>query len=55
MKHSIDKTPLGKRLRQIREKIVTSGKLLLDEEEIAKELASRRGGLQGREASNRTV
>lgn len=48
LKHSGDKIPLGERLRQIREKIVASGKPLLDEEEIAKELASRRGGLQGR-------
>ncbi|MBD2693641.1 hypothetical protein [Anabaena catenula] len=35
-------------LRQIRSKIVASGKPLLNEEEIEKELASRRGGLQGR-------
>jgi hypothetical protein len=48
LKHSASKIPLGERLRQIREKIVASGKPLLDEEEIAKELASRRGGLQGR-------
>ena len=48
LKHSADKIPLGERLRQIREKIVASGKPLLDEEEIAKELANRRGGLQGR-------
>lgn len=43
-----NKIPLGKRLRQIRERIVASGKPLLDEDEIEKELASRRGGLQGR-------
>jgi len=45
--NSVDKIPLGERLRQIREKIVASRKPLLDEEEIAKELANRRGGLQG--------
>jgi hypothetical protein len=43
-----NKIPLGERLRQIRETIVASGKPLLDEDEIEKELASRRGGLQGR-------
>ncbi|NJM69768.1 MAG: DUF2281 domain-containing protein [Scytonema sp. RU_4_4] len=49
LKTSANKTPLGERLRQIRSRIVASGKHLLDEDEIAKELASRRGGLQGRE------
>jgi hypothetical protein len=49
VKTSANKTPLGERLRQIRSRIVASGKYLLDEDEIAKELASRRGGLQGRE------
>jgi hypothetical protein len=49
LKNSANKTPLGERLRQIRTKIVASGKHLLDEDEIEKELASRRGGLQGRE------
>ncbi len=49
LKTSAKKTPLGERLRQIRSKIVASGKQLLDEDEIEKELASRRGGLQGRE------
>jgi hypothetical protein len=44
------KIPLGERLRQIRETIVASGKPLLNEDEIEKELASRRGGLQGRGA-----
>ena len=48
-KTSAKKAPLGERLREIRSKIVASGKHLLDEEEIEKELASRRGGLQGRE------
>lgn len=45
---NVTKIPLGERLRQIRETIVASGKPLLDEDEIEKELASRRGGLQGR-------
>jgi len=49
LKTSANKTPLGERLRQIRTLIVASGKHLLDEDEIEKELASRRGGLQGRE------
>jgi hypothetical protein len=49
VKTSANKAPLGERLRQIRSRIVASGKHLLDEDEIAKELASRRGGLQGRE------
>ncbi|KZL50720.1 DUF2281 domain-containing protein [Nodularia spumigena CS-586/05] len=49
LKTSVNKTPLGERLRQIRSRIVASGKHLLDEDEIEKELASRRAGLQGRE------
>ncbi|MEM7555608.1 MAG: hypothetical protein AAF378_16210 [Cyanobacteria bacterium P01_A01_bin.84] len=49
VKNSVKKGSLGERLREIREKIVASGKPLLDEEGIAKELASRRGGLQGRD------
>lgn len=49
LKNSANKTPLGERLRQIRSRIVASGKPLLEEDEIEKELASRRGGLQGRE------
>ncbi len=49
LKNSANKTPLGERLRQIRTRIVASGKHLLDEDEIKKELASRRGGLQVRE------
>ncbi len=43
LKKSANKTPLGERLRQIRARIVASGKPLLDEDEIEKELASRRG------------
>jgi Protein of unknown function (DUF2281) len=49
LKNSASKTPLGERLRQIRSRIVASGKPLLNEDEIEKELASRRGGLEGRE------
>ena len=48
-KNTVNKASLGERLRQIRTKIVANGKPLLDEEGIAKELASRRGGLQGRD------
>lgn len=43
VKNSANKTPLGERLRQIRSRIVASGKSLLDEDAIEKELASRRG------------
>ncbi|WP_375470611.1 hypothetical protein [uncultured Nostoc sp.] len=49
LKNSANKTPLGERLQQIRTMIVASGKNLLDEDEIEKELASSRGGLQSRE------
>ncbi|MBD2615999.1 MAG: DUF2281 domain-containing protein [Nostoc sp. ZfuVER08] len=49
LKKSANQTPLGERLQQIRTRIVASGKHLLDEDEIEKELASRRGGLQSRE------
>lgn len=49
LKKSANQTPLGERLQQIRTRIVASGKHLLDEDEIEKELASRRGGLQNRE------
>jgi hypothetical protein len=40
------KTPLGKRLREIRAKIFASGVPLLDWEEIAHEVADRRGGFE---------
>ncbi|ARV63399.1 hypothetical protein BZZ01_32890 (plasmid) [Nostocales cyanobacterium HT-58-2] len=40
------KPQLGERLRQIRTKIVASGVPLLTQDEIEKEIASRRGGLQ---------
>lgn len=49
LKNSANKTPLGERLQQIRTRIVAYGKHLLDEDEIEKELASCRGGLQDRE------
>ncbi len=38
------RTPLGKRLREIRAKIFASGVPLLDWEEIVQEVANRRGG-----------
>jgi len=41
---------LGERLRQIRSRIVASGEPLLTQDEIEKEIASRRGGLQETEA-----
>ncbi|NDJ24703.1 DUF2281 domain-containing protein [Nostoc sp. B(2019)] len=43
LKNSANKSPLGERLQKIRTRIVASGKHLLDEYEIEKELASRRG------------
>ncbi|MDJ0575233.1 MAG: hypothetical protein QNJ65_08715 [Xenococcaceae cyanobacterium MO_234.B1] len=39
-------TELGKRLRQIRAKIVASGEPLLNREGIEQEVINRRGGLQ---------
>ncbi|MEH1923121.1 DUF2281 domain-containing protein [Nostoc sp.] len=45
LKNSANKPPLVERLREIRSKIVDSGQDLLNEDEIEKELASRRGGL----------
>jgi hypothetical protein len=51
LKNSANKIPLGERLRRIREKIVASGKPLLDEDGIRKEIASRRGGLQEAQGS----
>ncbi|OBQ40664.1 MAG: hypothetical protein AN485_04320 [Anabaena sp. MDT14b] len=48
-KNSANKPSLGERLRQIRSRIVAAGKPLLNENEIENEIASRRGGLQGRE------
>jgi len=49
LKTTAKKPPLGERLREIRSKIVASGKPLLNVDEIEKELADRRGGIQGRE------
>jgi hypothetical protein len=46
VKNSVHKASLGESLRQIRAKIVASGEPLLTQDEIAKEIASRRGGLQ---------
>ncbi len=43
LKKSANKTPLGERLRQIRARIVASGKPLLDEDGIEKELERSRG------------
>jgi hypothetical protein len=40
------KLKLGESLRKIREDIVASGEPLLNETEIAQEIANRRGGLQ---------
>jgi len=41
-----EQTSLGEQLRQIRAKIVASGEPLLNREEIEKEVASRRGGIE---------
>ena len=49
LKTTAKKPPLGERLRESRSKIVASGKPLLNADEIEKELADRRGGIQGRE------
>jgi hypothetical protein len=46
IKNSVNKASLGERLRQIRSRIVASGEPLLSRDEIEKEIASRRGGLQ---------
>jgi hypothetical protein len=50
LKTTSKKPPLGERLREIRSRIVVSGKPLLNADEIEKELADRRGGIQGIEA-----
>jgi hypothetical protein len=49
LKTTAKKPPLGERLREIRSRIVASGKPLLNAEEIEQELAIRRGGIQGTE------
>lgn len=46
VKNCVNKASLGERLRQIRSRIVASGEPLLSRDEIEKEIASRRGGLQ---------
>ena len=43
-KNPVPQTPLGKRLWQIRQRIVDSGEPLLDWEGIEREVAERRGG-----------
>jgi hypothetical protein len=50
VKNSVHKASLGESLRQIRAKIVASGEPLLTQDEIVKEIASRRGGLQEADA-----
>ena len=42
----VPETELGKKLWEIRQRIVQSGVPLLSEEELARELAERRGGWQ---------
>lgn len=39
------KTPLGRRLWELRQQIVASGELLLDWEDLEREIAERRGGV----------
>jgi hypothetical protein len=46
------RTPLGKKLLEIRQKIVVSGRPLLDWEDIDREIAEQRGK-QGREDEQR--
>ncbi len=50
LKNSANKAPLGERLRQLRSRIVADGEPLLTQDEIEKEIASRRGGLQETDA-----
>ncbi|NJL64464.1 MAG: DUF2281 domain-containing protein [Methylacidiphilales bacterium] len=50
VKNSVNKASLGENLRQIRAKIVASGESLLTQNEIEKEIASRRGGLRETDA-----
>jgi hypothetical protein len=42
----VPQTPLGQKLWEIRQKIVASGVPLLSDEELAQEIAERRGGWQ---------
>jgi hypothetical protein len=41
------KTPLGRKLKEIRAEIVASGETLLDWDDIERERAERQGGFQG--------
>jgi hypothetical protein len=50
IRNSVNKASLGERLRQIRAKIVEAGEPLLTQDEIEKEISSRRGGLQETDA-----
>ncbi|MBF2065920.1 MAG: DUF2281 domain-containing protein [Calothrix sp. C42_A2020_038] len=50
VKNSVNKVSLGDNLRKIRAKIVASGEPLLTQDEIVKEIASRRGGLRETDA-----
>lgn len=50
LKNSANKAPLGERLRQLRSRIVADGEPLLTQDEIVKEIAIRRGGLQETDA-----
>lgn len=43
--YSKPKTELGKKLREIRTKIVNSGEVLFDWDELEKEIADRRGDI----------
>jgi hypothetical protein len=40
------KTPLGRRLWELRKRIVASGEPLLDWDDLERELAERRGGIR---------
>lgn len=42
------KTPLGRKLWKIRAKIIASGEPLLDWDDIEREVAERRGGIESR-------
>jgi hypothetical protein len=41
------RTPLGRRLWEIRKQVVESGEPLLDREDLEREVAERRGGVAG--------
>jgi hypothetical protein len=48
--HPTTDSPMGQKLRAIRQKIVESGIPLLNEAELAQEIATRRGGVEVTEA-----